>query len=327
MSDFRTMPKVELHLHLEGAAPPEFIRQLASEQKVNLSGIFDGNGSYKWTDFAEFLKVYEAASSVLRGPEEFFRLMKAVLTAQAEQGVVYTEHFLAPDLCGDGSIIAWAEHLAAMDEGAAEMERDAGITTRFIPTCIRHLGPEKARKAAEIIVKTGGARVTGFGMGGEERHLMPADFAIPFQIAAEAGLSLTCHAGEICGADMAAATLDALDVKRIGHGVRAIEDMRVVERLARDEIVLEVNPGSNISLAVFPSWHEHPIEKLRAEGVKVTVSTDDPPYFHTSLNDEYENLSHHLGWDEETLKAQNLVAIDAAFCDEATKERIKEALQ
>ncbi len=321
MTDFRAQPKVELHLHLEGAAPPEFIRTLAQEQSVDLSGIFDESGAYKWSDFAEFLKVYEAACSVLKGPDEFRRLTERVLAEQSAHNVIYTEIFLAPDLCG-GDAAGWRDYLAAMIEGAQNAQAAHGIECRFISTCVRHFGPENAKKVAQMTADTAGPMLVGFGMGGEERHLMPADFAGAFAICEEAGMPLTCHAGEIEGAPMVEATLDAINVARIGHGVRSIEDPNLVRRLADEGIVLETNPGSNISLQVFPDWLDHPIEALRAAGVPVTVSTDDPPYFHTDMTHEYEMLAHHHGWTPEMLKAQNEVAMRAAFCDTATKEAI-----
>lgn len=325
MSEFRSMPKVELHLHLEGAAPPAFIRDLAAEQGRDLSSIFDENGAYKWHDFAEFLRVYEAACSVLKGPDEFRRLTERVLAEQAAHNVIYTEIFLAPDLC-NGDAGAWPDYLAAMIEGAEAAKAAHGIEARFISTCVRHFGPENAVKVAKLTAETAGPMLTGFGMGGEERHLMPADFAPAFAICEEAGLALTCHAGEIEGPEMVRATLDAINVRRIGHGVRAVEDPALVKRLADEGIVLEVNPGSNISLQVFPDWADHPIETLRAAGVPVTVSTDDPPYFHTDMTHEYTMLNRHLGWDAATLRAQNRVAMDAAFCDTATKAAISARL-
>lgn len=322
LSDFKSLKKVELHLHLEGAAPPPFIRILAGEKGLDLSGIFDADGAYHWEDFAHFLRTYEAACSVLDGPDAFRRLTEAVLAEQASHNVIYTEIFLAPDLCGDGDPVAWGEYLAAILEGAEAARAAHGIEARFIPTAVRHFGPEKAENAARLSVETAGTMVTGFGMGGEERHLMPQDFARAFAIAGEAGLGLTCHAGEICGPQMVSATLDAMNVTRIGHGVRAIEDANLVARLAEEAIVLETNPGSNISLGVFPDWQAHPINRLRDAGVPVTVSTDDPPYFHTDMTREYDMLHRHHGWDTEALAAQNRVAMAAAFCDTDTKGRI-----
>ena len=159
-------------------------------------------------------------------------------------------------------------------------------------------------------------------MAGEERHLRPADFAAAFAIAEEAGLGLTCHAGELAGAESVVETLDHLKVTRLGHGVRAIEDPSVVQRLVDEEVVLEVNPTSNIAIGVFSDLASHPITRLRDAGVAVTVSTDDPPYFHTTLPAEYDALVEHHGWTEEDFRAANRHAMRAAFCDDETRARI-----
>lgn len=322
MTNWQTIPKTELHLHIEGAAPPEFIRTLAAEKNVDLSRIFKDDGSYVWKDFVEFLKTYEAACSVLNSPDDFRRLTEAVLAKSASHGVIYTEMFLAPDFCGGGDLEAWKDYLAAMTVGANNARAAHGIETRFIATCVRHFGPEQAQSIATISAATAGDMLTGFGMGGEERHLSAADFVDAFAIAAEAGMGITSHAGEICGADSVRETLDYLPVTRIGHGVRAIEDDEIVARLASENIVLEVNPGSNIALSVFPSWEEHPIEKLRNAGVRVTVSTDDPPYFHTDMTQEYTNLANTFGWEVADFNAINHTAMNAAFCDEGTRQRL-----
>ncbi|MXU66120.1 adenosine deaminase [Oceanomicrobium pacificus] len=320
MTDWRTLPKTELHLHLEGAAPPDFIRTLAGEKGVDLSSIFDENGAYDWADFAAFLRTYEAACSVLQGPRDFKRLVEAVLATSSAHGVIYTEIFLAPSFCGGGDKGAWAEYLAAMVEGAENARASTGIETRFISTAVRHMGPEAAARDAQVTVDVPHPMLTGFGMGGEERHLTAADFARAFAIAGEAGLGLTSHAGEICGPESVGDTLDHLGVSRIGHGVRAIEDPDMVARLVDKGTVLEVNPGSNVALSVVDDWDSHPIAKLRDAGVKVTVSTDDPPYFHTDMVLEYEKLAEHFGWGLADFNAINRVAMEAAFCDEPTRQ-------
>ncbi len=311
-----SVPKVELHLHLEGAAPPAFIRSLAAEKGVDLSGVFDAGGAYAWSDFAHFLRTYEAACTVLQTPDDFRRLVEAVLRASAAQGVVYTELFLASDLCAGGDASAWPDYLAAMAAGADAVP---AVETRFIATCIRHFGPERALAAARTITANPHPRLTGFGMGGEERFGHPRDFAPTFAIAAEAGLGLTVHAGEICGPESVAAALDALPVTRIGHGVRAAEDPGLVARLAETGITLEVNPGSNIALGLYPDWPSHPVARLRAAGVRVTLSTDDPPYFHTTLCEEYSRLAATFGWTPTDFAAMNRDAAKAAFCDPQTR--------
>jgi adenosine deaminase len=319
-------PKVELHLHLEGAAPPAFIRGLAREKGIDLSGIFDARGGYAFGDFRQFLRVYEAAASVLKAPADYARATQAVLDQSAADGIVYSECFLCPDLCGGGDLAAWADHVAAIREAAGAVERAGGPVLRGIATCIRHLGPERARAAARCAAATAGDWLTGFGIAGDERAGRLADFAWAFDCAREAGLGLTAHAGEWRGPEEVRAAL-ALGVARIGHGVRAIEDPALVDHLAERGVVLEVCPGSNIALGLYPGWRDHPIARLRDRGVKVTVSTDDPPFFRTTLSQEYARLAEAFGWDEGVFAELNRTALAAAFCDGATRARIAQRLE
>lgn len=325
--DFRALPKVELHLHLEGAAPPAFIRRLAAEKSVDLSGIFDAQGGYAFRDFWHFLQVYEAACTVLRTPEDFRRLTLAVLEQSAEQGVIHTEAFLSPDFCGGGDLLAWREYLAAISEAATDAQRDYGITLRGVVTCIRHFGPAKSRATALCAAETAGGFITGFGIAGDEKAGQLRDFAWAFDCAREAGLGLTAHAGEWGGPESVRAALDDLRVARIGHGVRAIEDPALVDRLAESGTVLEVCPGSNIALGLYADWRAHPVARLRDAGVKVTLSTDDPPFFHSTLSGEYAALARTHGWNDADFRALNRTAAEAAFADPATRTDILNRLE
>ncbi len=316
------LPKVELHLHLEGAAPPTFIRGLAAGKNVDLGGIFDEQGSYRYKDFWDFLNVYETASSVLTTPEDYVRLTRAVLEESAKAGVIYCETFLSPDFCGGRDIFAWREYLAAIREAADEAEAQDGIVLRGIVTPIRHFGPEKARETAICAAETAGDWIVGFGIGGDEKIGAPKDFLWSFECAREAGLRLTAHAGEWGGPDSVRNAVDDLGVERVGHGVRAIEDPALVERLAEDGIVFEVCPGSNVALGLYPTWDAHPIQRLRDAGCKVTISTDDPPFFHTTMENEYNRLAGAFGWDESVFSEIARASIDAAFCDADTKDKI-----
>ncbi len=322
-----TIPKLELHLHLEGAAPPAFIRGLAQEKDVNLSGVFNEDGSYRFDNFTQFLRTYEAATTVLTGPEEFKRLTTAVLEQSAAQGVIYTEAFISPNFCGGGDLGAWKEYLAAIKEAADAAAKSDGIILRGIVTCIRHEGPDAAKPDALCAAETVGDFVTGFGMGGDESTGVQGDFAYAFDMAREAGLRLTTHAGEWGGAASVWQAVRDLRVERIGHGVQSIDDPALVDHLAEHEITLEVCPGSNVALGVYPSWRDHPIERLRAAGVKVTVSTDDPPFFHTTLTREYDRLADTFGWEDEHVREVNQNAARAAFCDDATRERLLKRLE
>lgn len=322
-----TLPKVELHLHLEGAAPPAFIRGLAAEKHMDISGIFDDAGGYAYQDFWHFLKVYEAATSTLTTPADYARLTRAVLEESAASGVIYCETFLSPDFCGGRDLEAWRDYLHAIRDAAAEAERDLGITLRGIVTPIRHFGPEKARETAVCAAETAGDFIVGFGLAGDEKAGKPKDFAWSFDLAREAGLRLTCHAGEWGGPESVRDAWQDLRVERIGHGVRAIEDLRLVDALAEAGVVLEVCPGSNIALGLYPNWRAHPINTLRDRGVAVTISTDDPPFFHTTMAHEYEQLAQAFDWDEAVFRDIARGSVNAAFCDAPTKDIILKKLE
>jgi adenosine deaminase len=319
--------KVELHLHLEGAAPPAFIRGLAREKHMDLSGIFDAGGGYKYKDFWDFLKVYEAATETLKSPEDYARLTLAVLEQSAASGVVYCETFLSPDFCGGRDLGAWREYLHAIREAADQAERSMGITLRGIITCIRHFGPDKARQTARCAAETAGDWIVGFGIAGDEKVGKPKDFRWSFDMAREAGLHLTAHAGEWGGPESVRDALRDLEVERIGHGVRAIEDLALVDELAEKGVVLECCPGSNVALGIYSTFRKHPIGALHHRGVKVTISTDDPPFFHTTMAREYQMLHEAFDWDDGVFRQIAATSLDAAFCDADTKARIAKLLE
>jgi adenosine deaminase len=317
------LPKVELHLHLEGAAPPAFIRGLAREKHIDIGGIFDAEGAYRFKDFWDFLKVYEAATSVLTTPEDYARLTRAVLEESLASGVIYSETFLSPDFCGGRDVGAWREYLHAIREAADSVP---GIILRGIITPIRHFGPEKARETAVCAAETAGDWIVGFGIAGDEKVGKPKDFAYAFDMAREAGLRLTAHAGEWGGPESVRDALTALRPERIGHGVRAIEDAALVDELAEKGIVLEICPGSNVALGLY-EWRKHPIAELDRRGVKVTISTDDPPFFHTTMTREFDRLHEAFDWDEGQFARITRQSLDAAFCDADTRAKIAKRLE
>ncbi|MGJ8612560.1 MAG: adenosine deaminase [Octadecabacter sp.] len=324
---YKSMPKVELHTHIEGCAPPAFIRGLAKEKSIDISGIFNADGTYAYRDFDHFLEVYEAACTTLTGPQEFYRLTKAILEESASHGVVYQETFISPDFCGGGDVGAWREYLDAIEMAANEADRDLGITLKCIATCVRHFGADNAKAAARCAAETAGDFVTGFGMGGAENFGKPADFAYAYDMAREAGLALTSHSGEWGGPDDIRDTLRDLKVTRLGHGINAIKDPALVQQIIDTDVVLEVCPGSNVFLNASGDWADHPIKRLRDAGVKVTVSTDDPPFFGTTMTREFDMLADTFGWNETDFRALNQTALDAAFCDAATRTKIEKRLE
>jgi len=311
------LKKVELHCHLEGAAPPALT--LAQAQKYGVdTGAFLKDGTYLWKDFAEFLVCYDKVSEVYRSEEDYALLTETYLEELAGIGTIYSELIVSPDH-GDRIGLGADAYMAGVSAGIRAAKAKTGIEARLIVTGERHFGPDRVVKAAEYAAKSDNPLITGFNMAGEERMGRVADYARAFDIAREAGLGLTIHAGEVCGAFSVADSLDLVRPQRIGHGVRAIEDIDLVKRLADLGTVLEVCPGSNIALKVFPDFQSHPLRKLRDAGVKVTINSDDPPFFHTSLKREYELASSAFGFSDGEIDAMTRTAIEAAFVDEATR--------
>lgn len=321
------LPKIELHVHHEGAARPEFIRQLAFEKNVDLSHIFDDQGGYIYRDFNHFLQVYEAACTVLQTPQDFYRLTLDILEHSAQQGVIYTETFISPDFCGGGDVAAWIDYVSAIEEAAHKAHRQFGIQMRGIATCIRHFGPDQAKLAAHCAAESSGQFITGFGMGGDEKMGRQGDFAYSFDMAREANLKLTTHAGEWGGAESVRQAIMDLNVDRLGHGIQVVEDNALVDEVIARQVTLEVCPGSNVFLGAAKDLQTHPIHALKDKGVRVTVSTDDPPFFHTTLIQEYRNLVQECGWQGTDLKQVNLDAAQAAFCDDETRSALLKKIE
>ncbi len=321
------LPKIELHLHLEGAAKPKLVKDLAIKKNIDVSNIFDRNGFYNFRDFKDFLSVYEIATSVLQTPDDFYNLTTSALEECRKNNIIYVEFFLSPQFCGGNDPGAWKEYLASIREASEHCESSLGIISRGIATCIRHFGAEVAKDTVKCAVAEAGDWLVGFGMAGDEAFGSPRDFSFSFEMAKEAGLKLTSHAGEWCGAEAVAETINALEVQRIGHGVQVINDERLVQLLVEQEIVLEVCPGSNIFLGLYSDLLSHPIQNLIDKGVKVTVSTDDPPFFRTSMNEEYAALTKAFGWTKDEFMRVNRVAVEGAFCDQGTKQKLFQKLK
>ena len=314
------IPKAELHCHIEGAASTQLVRGQAAKYGVDIDHAIDGD-RYRWDDFTSFLAAYDAAAALFRSEEDYALLAETYLRSIAEQGAIYSEIFISPDHARLTGLSPQA-YLNGLGEGISRAREAHGIEGRIIITCVRHFGAEQALDVARYAASRPHELVTGFGMGGEERMGSHADFARAFDIARDAGLGITTHAGELVGAESVTDALDHVRPTRIGHGVRAIEDPSVVERLVAEGVVLEVCPGSNVSLEVFESHAAHPLLRLRDAGVKVTLNSDDPPHFDTTLGKEYAMGQQAFGLSDAELLEITRIALEAAFVDDDTRRRL-----
>ncbi len=313
----QNLKKVELHLHIEGGASPALVQEQAKKYGVDTSS-FIKDGAYVWQDFTTFLHCYDAASMLFKTQDDFALLAETYLCSIADEGAIYGEIISSPDhgVAAGLTADAYIDGLLAGMESAREK---TGIESRMMISGVRHLGVDRVIAAAEYAAQRRHPWITGFNMAGEERQGRVADFARAFDIARDADLGLSIHAGELCGAFSVADALDLVKPDRIGHGVRAIEDPDLVARLADTGTVLEICPGSNIALKVFPNYESHPLRAFWEAGVRVTLNSDDPPFFHTTLGQEYETASKVMGFDDAALNKMTRTAIEAAFVDEDTR--------
>ena len=318
------MPKAELHCHIEGATPPALALSQARRYGIDTSA-FIRDGEYAWQDFTSFVASYDATANLFRTEEDYALLAETYLSEIAGAGAIYSELIVSPDQ-GDAVGIGADAYIAGLAEGAERAKAKTGIETRLLIVGIRHFGPERVVRAAEYAARRPHPLITGFNLAGEERMHRVADFTRAFDIARDAGLGITIHAGELSGAFSVRDALDHVRPSRISHGVRAIEDAALVKRLADEGVVLEVCPGSNVALGVFADFRNHPLRALHEAGVRVTLNSDDPPFFHTSLAREYEVASTIMGFSDADILGMTRTAIEAAFVDEPTRQKLLSAL-
>jgi adenosine deaminase len=314
--------KAELHVHLEGTAPPALVREIAARNGLALPDrLFGADGRFRYSDFIDFLRTYDLAASVIRTAQDYRDITYQYLRDCASEGAIYVELTASPD---HAAIVGLSDeaHLQGIADGIDDARRETGIEGRILLSAVRNFGVRQAIRIASHAAERPHPYVVGFSMAGDEENFPADDFAEPFEIAAAAGLGCTIHAGEWGGPDSVRAAL-RLPVSRIDHGVRAIEDPALVQELAAREIVLACCPTSNVVLGVYPSYEHHPLPRLRAAGVRVTLGSDDPPYFGATIGSEYEICAQRMGLSEDDLRDLTRTAIKAAFCD----DRLKATLQ
>lgn len=312
--DVASIPKAELHVHLEGTATPELIRLLAARNRIDLpeERLFNPDGSFHWQDFLHFLESYDLAAAAIRTGQDYRDVTYKYLSACAAEGAVYVELIASLDH-GRNVDLADDEHLAGIALGIDDAQRDHGITGHIISAIVRNFGVADCEDVAHRTVALDHPYVVGFNMAGDEANFPASHYTRAFAIAHEAGLGCSVHAGEHGGPESIRAALQLPGVVRISHGVRAIEDPELVAELADRHIVLEVCPTSNVVLGVFPTYEEHPFPRLRAAGVPVTLGSDDPPYFGTTIGREYELAHERLGCGLDDLRQITQTALNAAF--------------
>lgn len=331
------MPKAELHVHLEGSISPTTLLHLA--RRHGLEDRLPSNDParlsewFRFTDFPHFIEIYLTISDCLRDAEDFAFITEAYAAELARQAVCYAEMTVTPFT--HTHIQAKSMPLEAILEGLAtgrdNARKNHGVTINWVFDVPRNFSfsgsgrtydPAPAEITLDYALKGRNVGVVGFGLGGNEVGAPPEPFAHAFHKAVDAGLMSAPHAGETQGSASVWGVLQNLRAHRIGHGVRAIEDASLLALLHDTQIPLEVNISSNICLHVFPSLERHPFPLLDNMGLMVTVNSDDPPLFNTSLLEEYELLARIYGYE-----AQGIARIARnAFLAAAAPKTQKSAL-
>lgn len=318
------MPKVEIHLHLEGSVQPNTLRELALRHGVDLPIHDDASlaAFYQFRDFAHFVDVYMAACFCLRSPEDFAQIAYEIGVEASRQNTKYLEIHFNPEPNHRKRGIRFRDQLDGMNAGRARARAEFGVEMRWIADGVRdaEIGPRSVTQTVEWIAglpEEDG--VIALGLGGFEADGPPDLFISDFQVARDAGLHVVAHAGEATGPETIWATLRDLRAERIGHGVAAIQDPDLVRHLAEAQIPLEVCPVSNLRTRVVPDAGSHPFARLDAAGVLVTVNSDDPPMFGTTLTDEYRFLAATFGYGAADLAHLARNGVVASFLPDEKK--------
>jgi adenosine deaminase len=324
-TDLLELPKAELHLHIEGTLEPELMFELARRNHVELPypDVESIRRAYVFDDLQSFLDIYYAGCAVLVTEQDFADLTTAYLERAAHQGVRHAEIFFDPQTHTDRGI-DFATVVTGITSALADAGRRLGITSRLILCFLRHLSADAAMATLEAALPHREA-ITAVGLDSSEVGNPPEKFRDVFARARAEGFLAVAHAGEEGPPEYIWQALDVLRVRRIDHGVRCLEDERLVERLVSEQIPLTVCPLSNVKLRVFPELRRHNLRQLLERGVLVTINSDDPAYFGGYIGDNYAATADALGLTREQMTQIARNSFRASFLDETEQSRLLEA--
>ena len=322
------MPKVELHVHIEGSIRPETVLKLAERNKKSLpantvQGLRDW---YDFRDFEHFVQVYVAVTKCIQSAEDIELLVREFLVGQHEQNVAHTEAtFTASTLekhCG----IPFDEQIDAVNRARHWAEATLGVTLGLILDIVRGDPVERGFDVLGWVKQAYGNGVVALGLAGIER-LGTKEYAPVFEAARQEGIAVICHAGETSGPETIWDVLDIASSKRIGHGVRCMEDPVLVDRLVAEQVPVEVCPTSNICIGVFPNFGSHPIRSMFDAGLNVTLNSDDPPMFGTSLTMEWIKAVETFSFSRSEVYKMTMNAVEASLVQDDRRQQLGELVR
>ena len=310
-SDFiLSLPKAELHLHLEGSIEPETLLELKRRNGGNAT-LAEVEQLYTYQDFTGFLMAFKAVTEDVRTPNDYELITYRLMERLKSENVLHAEVYVSVGVCLHRKQ-DFAAIFEALERGRQRGERDFGTSLLWIFDAVRHFGVERAQAVAELAAQYRDRHVVGFGIGGDERLAAPELFRDVYAYAAAHDLRLTAHAGETTGPDSIWGALN-LKAERIGHALTAWQDPELIEELSRRQVPVEICITSNLKTGSCPTIAGHPVKNYFDHGIMVTLNTDDPAMFSTSLSQEYQWAQDKFGFTDEHLREMARNSFEASF--------------
>jgi aminodeoxyfutalosine deaminase len=309
-SFIHSLPKAELHLHLEGSITPETLVELRARHGKE-STLAEARALYEYKDFLGFLMAFKTLTEDLQTPDDYELITYRLMEQLKLQNVLHAEVYVSVGVClwrkQDFSAI-----FEGLERGRERGVKDFGVSLLWIFDAVRQFGAEAAQTVFELAAKYRERNVVGIGIGGDEVKAPPEMFREQYAYAAAQALRLTCHAGESAGPESIWGALN-LGAERIGHGLTAAQDAELIEELAERQVPIEICLSSNLKTGCCLQLHDHPVRKYFDQGLMLTINSDDPAMFGTTLNGEYELAQSEFAFTDEHLRELARNSFEASF--------------
>ena len=310
-SQLVALPKAELHLHLEGSIEPATLVELRQRHGETAATLAEAEQLYNFADFSGFLNAFKDVTGHLRSPDDYELITYRLMERLKSQNILHAEVTVSVGVC------LWRRQdfpaiFEGLERGRQRGERDFGISLLWIFDAIRQFGPEKAQPVLDLAIQFRDRNVVAFGIGGDELKGPPELFHDVFARAADHGLHLTAHAGESAGPESIWGALN-LKAERIGHGLTAAQDPELIEELAQRQVPIEICVTSNLRTGCLAALADHPVRRYFDEGLMLTINSDDPAMFRSSLADEYALLQANFAFSDDHLRELARNSFEASF--------------
>lgn len=328
----RQLPRIELHVHLEGTVEPATLLELAASHGMDsgFSTVEEAQAFFAYRDFPHFIDVFIQVCDCLRSPADFGRIVREYGERLVQQHVMYAEIHFSPEPHVRRRGVEFHAMLAAMNAARIDLRLRHGLELRWIADGVRDAapGPSSVDRTVDWMIEAGPeSGIVALGLGGDEIRTPPHLFAKAFARAREAGFHATAHAGETTGPERIRETIAFLDVQRIGHGISARHDPALLDLLAKRSVALELCPTSNVCTGVIADIESLSLRTILDAGVPVSINSDDPALFDTSLEEEYARVVDSFDLTKDELVGLVESGITQSFADEETKARLRHQLK